>query len=68
LHVTHLKFIFDKKTATMVIKTNANTTAEELKKLLSSSKEYPEPKKHFGKLKGVFGDGLTYQQNIRKDD
>jgi hypothetical protein len=52
----------------MVFKVNPKTTKEELKVLLDSTVSTSNNRKHFGKLKGVFGDGLSYQRDIRKDE
>jgi hypothetical protein len=51
----------------MVITINKNTKAEEINKAL---KKLPKTKQKslssfYGKLKGVFGDGLAYQKAIR---
>lgn len=53
----------------MVIKVNPKTTKEELKALLDANVGVkPKNREHFGKLKGVFGDGLAYQKSIRADE
>jgi len=55
--------------AGMVIKINKDTKAEELdealKKLQKSKKK--DLSSFYGKLKGVFGDGLEYQKKIRDE-
>lgn len=53
----------------MIITVNKDTKAKEIDEAL---KKLPEPKKKnlksfYGKLKGAFGDGLTYQKNIRDE-
>jgi len=53
----------------MVITINKNTKAEEINEAL---KKMNKPKKKglssfYGKLKGAFGDGLTYQKKIRDE-
>lgn len=52
----------------MVIKVNSKTTKEELKSLLDSTTSKSKIRAHFGKLKGVFEDGLTYQKSMRADE
>jgi len=55
--------------STMVITINKDTKPEEIDKEL---KKLPKSKKKslssfYGKLKGVFGDGLEYQKKIRNE-
>lgn len=38
-----------------------------LKKLNKAMPKKPNLSDFYGKLKGVFGDGLTYQKNIRNE-
>ena len=52
----------------MVIKTNARTTKAELMALLDSKEPKPKNRENFGKLKGVFGDGLAYQKSMRSNE
>ena len=53
----------------MVITINKDTKAEEINKAI---KQLPKSKKKdlssfYGKLKGVFGDGLEYQKKMRDE-
>ena len=53
----------------MIITINKNTKPEEIAEAL---KKLPKSKKKsllsfYGKLKGTFGDGLTYQKEIRDE-
>ena len=52
----------------MVIKVNPKTTKEELRALLESANPKSQNRMHFGKMKGVFGDGLAYQKAVRADE
>jgi len=52
----------------MVVIINKDTKPDEIAemlKMLSKSKK-KSLRSFYGKLKGVFGDGLEYQQNIRR--
>lgn len=61
--------IFDKIRKGKVIKVSPKTTKEELKALLDANVGVkPKNREHFGKLKGVFGDGLAYQKRMRADE
>jgi hypothetical protein len=54
----------------MVITINKDTKAEEIQAALKKLDKEKKPKslsQYYGKLKGVFGDGLEYQKKIRDE-